>query len=122
MVVGAGRLRPTVSEGGSGKARICAFVDVDTLTQLLARVHDAFMARIAFAVPLTAPLAMAACVVLVALSSTACVLFVIPVVTLALRVVWEPLYGEPGPVEAVIGPSANHSPGFPWRVPCRLAH
>ena len=122
MVVRAGRLRATVSKGGSGKARICAFVDVDTLAQLLARVHDAFVARIAFAIPLTAPLAMAAWVVLVALSSTACVFFVIPVVTLALRVVWEPLYGEPGPVKAVIGPSANHSPGFPWRVPCSLAH
>ena len=87
-----------MSEGGCGKSRIRAFVDVDALAQLLARVHDAFVACVAFAIPFTSPLAMAALAVLVALSSAARVLFVIPRVTLALGVVWEALYGEPGPV------------------------
>ena len=122
MVVGAGRLRPTVSEGGSGKARICALVDVHALAELLASVHDALVAGLALAVPLTAPLAMAAWVVLVAVSSATCVVRVIPVIAMALRVVGETLYGEPGPVEAMIRPSANHSTGFSWRIPCRLAH
>ena len=120
VVVRAGCFCPTVGESGSGKARICAFVDVHTLAQLLARVHDAFVPRLALAVPLTAPLAMAAGVVLVAVSSTACVFVMVPVVTLALGVVGETVYGEPGPVETVTWPSANHS--FSWRVPCRLTH
>ena len=122
MVVGAGCFRPTVGEGGGGKARICAFVDVDALTQLFAGVHDTFVARLTLTVPLTAPLAMPAWVVLVAVSSTARVFVMIPVITLALGVVGKTVYGEPGPVETVVGPSANHSPGFPWRVPCSLAH
>ena len=84
MVVGAACVCPTVGESGSGKARICAFVDVHALAQLLARVDDAFVPRLALAVPLTAPPAMAAWVVLVAVSSTACVFVMIPVVTLAL--------------------------------------
>ena len=84
MVVGAACVRATVGKSGNGKARICAFVDVHTLAQLLAGVHDAFVPRLALAVPLTAPLAMPAGVVLVAVSSTACVFVMIPVVTLAL--------------------------------------
>ena len=84
MVVGAACLRATMGESGSGKTRICAFVDVHTLAQLLARVHDAFVPRLALAVPLTAPLAMAAGIVVVAVSATACVFVMIPVITLAL--------------------------------------
>ena len=122
MIVGAGGLRPTVGEGGGRKSRICAFVDVDALTQLLADLHDALVACLALAVPLAAPLAVPAWVVLVAVSSTARVLVMIPVITLALGVVGETLYGEPGSVETVVCPSANHSPGFPWSVPCRLTH
>ena len=84
VVVGAGCVCPTVGESGSGKARICAFIDVHTLAQLLAGVHDTFVPCLALAVPLTAPLAMAAGVVLVAVSSTTCVFVMIPVVTMAL--------------------------------------
>ena len=72
-----------MGESRSGKARICALVDVHALAELLASVHDALVAGLALAVPLTAPLAMAAWVVLVAVSSTACVFVMIPVVTLA---------------------------------------
>ena len=111
-----------MGESGGGKARIRAFVDVDALAKLFAGMHDALVARLALAVPLAAPLAMPAWVVLVAVSSTARVFVMIPVVTLALGVVGKTVYGEPGPVETVVGPSANHSPGFPWRVPCRLTH
>ena len=84
MVVRAGCVRPTVGEGGGRKARICAFVDVKALAQLLARLLDTFVARLALAVPLATPLAMAAATVLVALSSTTCVLILIPVVPVAL--------------------------------------
>ena len=84
MVVGAACVRATVGESGNGKAGICAFVDVHTLAQLLARVLDAFVPRLALAIPLTAPRAMPAGVVLIAGSSTACVFIMIPVVTLAL--------------------------------------
>ena len=120
MVVGAACVRATVGESGNGKAGICAFVDVHTLAQLLAGVLDTFVPRLALTVPLTAPLAMPAGVVLVAVSSTACVLVMVPVVTLALGVVGETVYGEPGPVETVACPSAKHS--FSWRVPWRLTH
>ena len=111
-----------MGESRSGKARICALVDVHALAELLASVHDALVAGLALAVPLTAPLAMAAWVVLVAVSSATCVVRVIPVIAMALRVVGETLYREPGPVEAMIRPSANHSTGFSWRIPCRLVH
>ena len=84
MVVGAGSLRPTMGESGGGKARIRAFVDVDALAELLAGMHDALVARLALAVPLAAPLAMPAWIVLVAVSSAACVLAMIPIVSVAL--------------------------------------
>ena len=84
MVVGAGCVRPTVGEGGGRKARICAFIDVKALTQLLARVLHTFVTCLALAVPLATPLAMVAATVLVALSSTTCVRILIPLVPVAL--------------------------------------
>ena len=122
VVVGAGGLRSTVGESGCRKARIRAFVDVHALAELLAGMHDALVAGLALAVPLAAPLAVPARVVLVAVSSAACVLVMIPIVSVALGVVGETVYGEPGPVKTVGGPSTDHSSCFSCRISCRLAH
>ena len=122
MIVGAACVRSTVCKSSSRKSRICAFVDVHALAELLTGMLDAFVPFVALAVPLTAPLAMSASAVLVAFSSATCVLVMIPVVTLALGVVGETLYREPGPLKTVVCRSADHSPGLSWRVPCRLAH